>query len=203
MRDLFIDAASRYTTPERSTTLWEELETCYREPGRHYHTLAHLEHVIRELFPYKHSFSSWHTLVFAVAYHDAVYNPLENDNEEKSAALAASRVTEINFPVAERGRCSQFIRATKKHEPADEETNLFTDADLSILGAEPEAYKLYARQVRLEYGMYPDSVYNPGRKKVLQHFLSMGSIYKTAPFRSAYEARAKANLQHELEMTGR
>lgn len=203
MRDFFIDAASRYATPAQATTRWEEIEGCYHETNRQYHTHAHLEHVLSELLPHKSSFINWHTLVFAIAYHDAIYNPLKNNNEEKSAAFADKQLSKINVPEQERTRCMQFILATKKHESADAETNLFTDADLSILGAEPGVYQRYAQQIRKEYGMYPDFLYNPGRRKVLQHFLSMDSIYKTGPFQFKYEARAKANLTQELEMLDR
>lgn len=198
IQEVFIETVSRYVTPEQATSLWEELEACYHEAGRHYHTLTHLEHVLNELLPHKHSFTSWYTLVFAVAYHDAVYNALKSNNEEKSAVLATKRLTEINFPERERNRCVEFILATKKHLPADEETNLFTDADLSILGAEPETYRRYTQQIRKEYSMYPDFLYNPGRKKVLQHFLNMNGIYKTESFHMRYEERAKVNLETEL-----
>lgn len=199
MRDHFIDAASHYTTTEQATSRWEEIEACYHEADRYYHTHTHLDHVLNELFPHKSSFTNWHTVVFAVAYHDAIYNPLKNNNEEKSAALADNRLSEIKFPQSERVRCRNFILATKNHLPADEETNLLTDADLSILGAEPEAYSLYAQQIRREYRMYPDLAYNPGRKKVLQHFLAMPRIYKTDQFYTRYEISARMNLQHELE----
>jgi predicted metal-dependent HD superfamily phosphohydrolase len=80
----------------------------------------------------------------------------------------------------------------------DNDTNLFTDADLSILGKSWDAYSQYYQQVRKEYGFYPDLLYKPGRKKVLQHFLSMNSIYKTPFFKEKYEHSAIENLKHEL-----
>lgn len=92
-----------------------------------------------------------------------------------------------------------MIRATKNHNPADEETNLFTDADLSILGAAPEAYEQYTRQVRREYGLYPGFLYTRGRKKVLNHFLNMPRIFKTSGFYTRYEEQARKNLRSELE----
>lgn len=198
LHEQFIAAASPYTTPQKAEALWQEIEACYHEHTRHYHTLDHLNSVLRELLPHQQSLPNWHTIVFAVAYHDAIYNPLKNNNEEKSASLAEKRLTEINYPEAERTRCTQFIQATKKHEPADAETNLFTDADLAILGSEPEVYRLYAEQIRREYSMYPDFLYKSGRKKVLQHFLRMDNIYKTESFRIRYEAKAKANLETEF-----
>jgi predicted metal-dependent HD superfamily phosphohydrolase len=204
MQENFLEAVAQdHPDVGKAQALWLEIRTAYTNPARYYHTLTHLDNMITQLVPYRHMFANWYTLTLAIAYHDAVYDPQENNNEEKSAELAASRLKEINFPETERTRCIQFILATKKHERADSETNIFTDADLSILGAEPEAYTLYTQQIRKEYGMYPDFLYKPGRKIVLQHFLSMDTIYKTEAFKSAYEARAKVNLKHELEMLDR
>lgn len=199
MQATFTESALHYTTPGKAEALWKEIEEDYQHKSRHYHTLQHLENLLSELLPHKHAFTNWHTLVFALAYHDVIYNSLRADNEAKSAALAVKRLTEINFPEHEIYRCGQLILATKKHEAADAETNLFTDADLSILGSDPETYQTYTQQIRREYRMYPDLLYNPGRKKVLNHFLSMSVIYKTEPFRDKYEATARLNIQAELE----
>lgn len=95
LRKEIIAAASYYAPSEKAIELWEEIEASGYEAGRHYHTLAHLEHVLRELLPHQQAFTHWHTVVFAIAYHDAVYNPLKSNNEEKSAALAAKRLTAI------------------------------------------------------------------------------------------------------------
>lgn len=187
------------TSAGRADHLWSEVEAAYQKPSRHYHTLGHLEHVLQELVPYTHRFPNWSTVVFAIAYHDIIYNPLKGDNEEKSSALAVKRLTEINVPRAACDDCSRLILATKKHEAADDITNLFTDADLSILGTQPDRYKRYAEEVRKEYRMFPDFLYNPGRKKVLHHFLDMPRIFKTAEFYNLYEVQARKNLQAELD----
>lgn len=178
--------------------LWDEIEKHYSKPKRHYHTLAHLNSILEELQAYKANFSSWDTVVFAIAYHDIIYNVLKSDNEERSAQLATERLTTISFPPDEIQMCSKMIVATKKHEPHDFQTNLFTDADLSILGAEAEVYAAYSKQIRREYSLYPDFAYNPGRRKVLQHFLEMENIYKTKEFSDRYETKARINLQAEL-----
>lgn len=97
-------------------------------------------------------------------------------------------------------KCQALILATKKHEPADYETNLFTDADLSILGSDPGTYNRYLKNIRKEYAMYPDILYDPGRKKVLLHFLNMDQIFKTKEFSGQLEAQARKNLEAELKM---
>ena len=72
------------------------------------------------------------------------------------------------------------------------------DIDLSILATGRENYIEYTKQIRTEYAVYPDEVYNPGRVKVLQHFVGMDRIYKTDHFSSLWEERAKQNLEFEL-----
>src|SRR5688572_29707404 len=108
LHEQFIAAASSYTTPQKAETLWHEIEACYHEYSRHYHTVDHLNSVLRELLPHQQSFTYWHTIVFAIAYHDAVYNPLKKSNEEKSANLAEKRLTEIDFPEPERVHCASL-----------------------------------------------------------------------------------------------
>jgi predicted metal-dependent HD superfamily phosphohydrolase len=52
--------------------------------------------------------------------------------------------------------------------------------------------------VRKEYLIYPDLIYNPGRKKVLHHFLAMDRIFKTDFFYNKFEQQARQNLRKEI-----
>lgn len=188
-----------YTT-DRSLqlTMWNEIERNYSKSERHYHNLAHLNSILAELKIHQDKFSNWDTIIFAIVYHDLIYNPEKSDNEERSAEVAVKRLRNLGFPEKLTTFCSHLILATKKHESSDIETNLFTDADLSILGSDAEAYTVYAKQIRSEYSIFPDIVYNPGRKKVLTHFLAMDNIYKTREFSNQFEIKARINLQAEL-----
>lgn len=107
---------------------------------------------------------------------------------------------QLAVPIQQIERCKSQIMATKSHVFSDDsDTNYFTDADLSILGQPWEVYQTYYQNVRREYAIYPDLVYHPGRKKVLQHFLSMERIFKTNFFSSQFEEQAKDNLRREME----
>lgn len=91
------------------------------------------------------------------------------------------------------------ILATKSHKKSDDEdTNFLLDADLSILGKSPQVYLEYTKQIRKEYSIYPDFLYKPGRKKVLQHFLALENIFKTEYFKNKYESQARENIEFEL-----
>lgn len=195
----FIESLKNYTTDsEQQLALWNEVEKNYSKSDRHYHNITHLNSMLTELKIYKDKFDNWDTIIFAIAYHDLIYNSLKGNNEERSAEMAIKRLTNISFPEKLITSCEKLILATKKHEPSDSGTNLFTDADLSILGFDSETYKDYSKQIRREYSIYPDIIYNPGRKKVLTHFLKMDTIYKTKEFSGRYELNAKTNIQTEL-----
>jgi len=49
-----------------------------------------------------------------------------------------------------------------------------------------------------EYSIYPDLVYGPGRKKVLEAFLGMERICKTDYFFRRFEASAIENMKKEI-----
>ena len=195
----FLETLKKYTTDgKQQQTMWSEVEKNYSRSERHYHNLAHLDSMLAELKAHKDKFDSWDTIIFAITYHDFVYCSLKKNNEERSAEIASKRLSDISFPDKLNTFCRHLILATKKHERGDPETNLFTDADLSILGSDSETYKEYSKQIRREYSIVPDILYVSGRRKVLMHFLKMGSIYKTKEFLEKYELAARNNIQAEL-----
>ena len=90
---------------------------------------------------------------------------------------------------------------SKTSQPSENsDTNYFTDADLSILGQNWEVYTQYYKNVRKEYAVYPNIIYNSGRKKALQHFLTMENIFKTEYFYQKFEETARKNIQKEIEL---
>lgn len=177
-----------------------EIEIHYSSRKRHYHNLSHLENLFQELFPIKEKLEDWDTIQFSLFYHDIIYKASKSDNEEKSALLAVERLSQIGYPEDKILVCKNQILATKSHHFSDDDTNYFTDADLSVLGKDREAYEEYYKQIRKEYRIYPDFIYNNGRKKVLQHFLNMEHIFKTDYFQKKYENQARINLEKELQI---
>ena len=200
LKFIFFDLIHSYSEDANlRLELWAEIESNYSNPKRHYHTLSHLESIINQLKPYKEVVSDWDSILFAVFYHDIVYNSLSGDNEEKSAKFAETRLQKLQIDPEKTQHIIRMILATKSHVVnTDFDTNLFIDADLSILGLPWIDYSQYAKQIRKEYSIYPDLIYNPGRKKVLHHFLNMKNIFKTPEFSEKYEQFARKNMQREL-----
>ncbi|WP_460471802.1 HD domain-containing protein [Emticicia fontis] len=202
LKETFIALLHEYTSDNQVVnTYWSEIEKAYMSKDRHYHTLAHLENMLKELIEVRNEINDWNTVLFSLYYHDIVYNVLKNNNEELSAAIAQKRMESIQIPGLIIENCYQHIIATQKHILSENrDTNYFLDADLSILGKDWVSYQEYTQRVRKEYSIYPDLVYKPGRKKVLNHFLDMQRIFKTDYFYNKYESKAKQNLSREITL---
>jgi predicted metal-dependent HD superfamily phosphohydrolase len=201
LTDTFLQLVNKYSKDkELSTNLWLEIFTKYSEPKRQYHTIDHLEAIISDLTEVKSRVSDWDTMLFTVFYHDIIYKASSNTNEGDSAKLAMQRLSEIGYPAEKVAKCANMILSTKKHEQSeDSDTNYLIDTDLAILGKSSYDYQKYTEQIREEYSIYPDFMYNTGRKKALQHFLQMETIYKTEYFLKKYEKQARINISTELQ----
>ncbi|MFN7116358.1 MAG: hypothetical protein ACK4TA_06125 [Saprospiraceae bacterium] len=139
----------------------------------------------------------------AIFYHDVIYNPLRKDNEVRSAKRAVQELTQLKVAQEKIDLVEFYILATKTHDlqgfSNESDLAYFLDFDLSVLGADRDTYLQYAKSIRKEYHIYPDLIYNPGRIKVLQHFLEKPTIYYTKAFREHREMQARINLQWEYQ----
>lgn len=188
-----------------------ELSALYRQPGRHYHGMAHIEALLALLREYRAEMSDPEAVEAAIWFHDAIYDSQSKDNEAQSADLAARRLSG-KLEAARLDRIVAMIRATAKHElprlesaAALRDAALFLDMDMSILGAAPDVFDTYEAAVRKEYAWVPEAAWTAGRGAVLRSFLERPSIFLTQEFRGRFEAQARENISRSLsalERTG-
>ncbi|MBK7872161.1 MAG: hypothetical protein IPJ74_16580 [Saprospiraceae bacterium] len=187
---------------ELTTHLFDGIIKNYNSRRRHYHNLHHITSMLELSNVNTPHLQQKDVVDIAIFYHDIIYNPLRKDNEERSARRASEELKELNLPKEKIDLVYNFILATKSHDLQgfDETSDLayFLDFDLAILGATWKDYWNYAQQIRKEYEAYPDFLYNPGRVKVLQTFLSKPFIFYTATFRRMLEIQARKNIEQEL-----
>ncbi|OCI32478.1 DUF4031 domain-containing protein [Oerskovia enterophila] len=155
----------------------------------------------------------------ALWFHDAVHEGVAGDDEEASAALAvASLGPLVTGPTTTPGpgadpaagsthltaddvvEVARLVRLTASHAPSPGDTAgaLVCDADLAILGAMPDRYARYVRQVRAEYAHVPDDLFRTGRAAVLEQLLALPELFRTPLGRERWAARAEENLRTEL-----
>lgn len=201
LRERFLQNCLLYTQDHHLIEgFWTEIEKRYAGKSRHYHNLHHLENMFSELDKVKDEIENYQVISFSVFYHDLIYDASSKSNEEKSAQFSEKHLQQLGLGFEFIEKVSDQIMATKFHqESGDNDTNYLVDADLSILGQKPEIYNTYTQKVRKEYSIYPDFLYKPGRKKILQHFLESESIFKTFYFREKYEQQATKNILSEIE----
>ncbi len=181
--------------------LWNDIEFRYSSKNRYYHTLNHLENLVNQLQEVKSEIKDWNCILFTLFYHDIIYKATKSNNEEKSANFANEKMAPLSVPKSVIESCKNQILATKSHLlNKDSDANYFIDTDLSVLGQDWDSYSNYYKNVRKEYSIYPDLLYNPGRKKVLKHFLAMEKIFKTDYFFQKFESSARINLQTEHDL---
>jgi len=181
----------------------EALVAAWREPGRHYHDVAHLEACLAAAEATAHLAERPAEVALALWYHDAIYDPRARDNEERSAAWAAEVLTGAGLGGEVRDRVVALILATKHNAaPAVGDEALLVDIDLSVLGAPSGAFAAYDAAIRREYAHVPEPAYRAARRAVLRGFMGRPAIYRTPVFRELLEARARGNLASALEGLG-
>lgn len=180
--------------------LFNQLVAAYSERHRHYHTLQHLRECLAHceaaaslaLHPAEVELALW--------FHDAVYDPHQGDNEERSAEWAWRSILAAGCGEEVAQRVQASVLATQSHAAAgrDADVQLVLDIDLAILGAAPARFADYGRQVRAEYAHLPDAEWRAGRTRILAGFLARPRIYATPAFHDALEHRARENIAQEL-----
>jgi len=186
--------------PEASAAL-DDVVARHRHPQRRYHGVRHVTWVVRHVqeLTTEVEVEDLAAVFAAAVFHDAVYDPTASDNEVRSAELAARVLRDLGWDDFRAGSVAAMIRATATHEsPPDVDTAVLFDADLAVLGAEPNAYQAYVTGVRAEYGHLDADAWRRGRTQVLQRLLAADPLFATAPARRRWAARAGANLTAEL-----
>lgn len=181
---------------QRTDHMFSSLVARYSEPHRVHHTV---EHIVALLDGAAAPEGCTPELMYALFYHDAVYDTRAHDNEERSMLLARTDGQALGLDETFMDRSGHLIMATRHSEhPEDAETQRMIDLDLMVLGADPTRYDTYARAIRAEYAWVGEKEFAEGRAAVLQQFLARPYVFSTESFRAHYEAQARENMRREL-----
>jgi predicted metal-dependent HD superfamily phosphohydrolase len=195
-QERWLELWSRLGARQSGTSIFGRLAAAYSESGRAYHTAEHIRDCLAQLDSSRPLAQHPDEVEAALWFHDAVYLPGGSDNEEQSAELARTALTDAGVSEAVAGRVATLILATRHTGSAGTpDEKLTCDIDLSILGREAAIFDQFERRIRQEYAWVPEPIYRRERSGVLAGFLRRRSIYQTEPFRREFEIPARANLQ--------
>ena len=174
-----------------------EVQELYRERHRRYHTIEHIERMLRaqeHFFP-----EASRAVKMAVWLHDMVYDPRCDDNEIRSADAARLLVYELGASKEEAEAVYRLILVTKDHVGSASDELELCDLDLLSLGDPSSAYRITTTQIRQEYAFVSDDLWRVGRRAFVNGFLDRLRIYQTLPMFERYESKARDNLHAERE----
>ncbi len=194
----------------------------YSQPHRHYHTIRHVLSLLNTILCHESQFKNPEAAYLAAWFHDAVYEIGDEykNNELRSCQAFLSQMEEHHkeFYDSEEGQATctlalQMIGATMGHgfsniknldmiaEADLNDIGMFLDADLRILSASREDLLEFEANIRKEFSIYDDLVYNPTRKQVLESFLKRPKIY-FSEMGEHWERDARSNLKFLIERLG-
>ena len=114
----------------------DKVFAAYRQPHRYFHTLTHLQSIC-DLLRKRHQDSpeTMAQLLLTALFHDVVWYPQRNDNEEQSAIAFDLLLPSLGAELPEEARKAvrHTIIATKKQQSVSEMARLFHEIDCDIL----------------------------------------------------------------------
>lgn len=179
-------------------------------PERHYHGLGH----IGLLWSRHRSFSRGSAfagpepsrlIACAVAFHDAVYEPMRTDNETRSAALWR-RSAPADLSPGQVAWVAATIEATADHlactEAGTDAARLrlwMLDLDLTPLGERPAVFARNSKALRREFASLNEAEWQRRRAGFLGVLQAAPQIYRSAPLAVAFEQQARNNIAGVLQ----
>lgn len=146
------------------------LLSMWNESHRSYHTQNHLLELIEQINEQKSKLSQtqYEKLMLCALFHDIVYDPMRQDNEEKSAEFFINCCSEKgNQDLLE---VKQMILDTKTHEATTDLSELFNHFDMKVVEMDYEKLLEWERGIHDEYQSYGD-LYKTGRLHFLESLL--------------------------------
>ena len=142
----------------------------WNESQRAYHTQSHLLELIDQINEKKSQLSQtqYEKLMLCALFHDIVYDPMRQDNEEKSAEFFINCCSEKNNP--DLLEIKQMIIDTKTHEAKTELSELFNYFDMKIVEGDFEKLLEWENGIHQEFQAYGE-LYKQGRLHFLESLL--------------------------------
>jgi len=179
--------------------LFRQLLARYGEPLRAYHTAEHLDDCLARLEALGGEAAHPAEVELALWFHDAIYDPGAPDNERRSADWAREACLRAGVSGEAATRVEALVLATRHDAlPDTADAKVVSDADLGILGADPDRFDRYEQQVRVEYRWVPEPFFRRERRRILEGFLARPRIYHTEAGFRQLEAPARENLRRSI-----
>ena len=143
----------------------------WNESHRSYHNLNHLNDLISQINENKSKYSEkeYEKLILTALFHDVVYDPASQTNEEDSANfLIKCAVDKKNSDILD---VKQMILDTKTHNSTTNLSESFNKYDMNIVERDFDQLLEWEKGISEEYSIYSKEEYKEGRLKFLESLL--------------------------------
>lgn len=149
----------------------EPIAKRWREKHRFYHNETHLRELLKgieSLYEEKSvDLRQRNVLLMAAYFHDVIYDPTANDNEEQSAVL----FNQLSGSHPDKIWVKDIILDTKEHQPKDKLSVLFSSLDMKVVQQSNFVRLLeWEKKIFKEYQFVDYQLYKSVRISVLQKF---------------------------------
>jgi len=167
--------------------------------NRYYHNLNH----INKLLSYSEIFNLTNKerllLELSIWFHDIIYNPTKNDNEEQSAQEFVKFSNEyLKLDNLYVDIVKNMILATKHNDTAYNKLEKII-CDLDLIELSSNNYIENSNKIKKEFSHLKDETWRNERIKFLTYFLNKEKIFYNKECYNTYEVKAKENLIKEIE----
>jgi predicted metal-dependent HD superfamily phosphohydrolase len=151
---------------------YKVLLSMWNEPHRSYHSQNHLIDLVEQVNESKSFLNSqkeYEKLIICSLFHDCIYDPMRNDNEEKSAEFFMNCCQEKNQDI---NHIYQMIIDTKEHKSDDTLSKMFNHFDMNIVERDFDQLLEWESGIKSEYEpVFGIERYKEGRLKFLESLL--------------------------------
>lgn len=186
----------------------ERLLARWVEPHRLYHNVRHLADVLAHVDELAEEAHEADIVRLAAWYHGAVFDAAERasyahrggEDERASAVLARLELGQLGLPQRAVDRVAELVSALARHAPVpgDDDCAVLCDADLAMLAAEPQRYRVYLADLRAEYAHIPLEDFVRARLAILRRLEGRPRLF-VSPLGRSWEEPARQNLAGELQ----
>ena len=171
----------------------------YAEPGRHYHTINHVNHCLGQARLVTGLLPDAGALNLAIWFHDCVYDPMARDNEAMSAKLFRELAAPVMAsPLVD--DVERLVLVTQAGQvPGRVDEGYMVDVDLSSFGLPWEPFLADSLAVRAERPHLTDQQYAVQQSRFLNSLLERDAVFATDFFRKRYEDVARSNISRYLQ----
>lgn len=144
--------------------------TMWNESHRSYHNLDHLNDLISQINENKSNFSEkeYEKLMLVAIFHDVVYDPSSQTNEEDSVKFLMECSVDANKDILD---VKQMILDTKTHNSTTKLSESFNKYDMNIVERDFDQLLEWEKGISEEHSVYPKEQYKEGRLKFLESLL--------------------------------